>query len=212
MALAFTDGSGWVQVGYLIKILEENYRRYEQLREILSRAKSDADFLRSLHSGLDSVSGLMQGLDIDEPESFRRSRNAGDALANIQELYQRNQKSGLRGIFTQKDRDFGETLAYASQMIGVAEQFERNAQRLFAEAPKTSPKGAQRANVQSNAQILDAMAKSVKLSAAQLRLQTQALAVQNSEDRDQVEDRERVTASLLTAQKSLNTSFALAKF
>ena len=50
---------GGVEIPYLIKILSENIKRYEQLKTVIEQGKDAEQLLRVLNEGIDNASGLL---------------------------------------------------------------------------------------------------------------------------------------------------------
>src|SRR3990167_6879300 len=58
----FSDGSGWANYAYLVKIYQENLRRFIQLKEMIQQARDHDQYIRALNYGLDNAMGLAQVL------------------------------------------------------------------------------------------------------------------------------------------------------
>ena len=63
-------GAGWAQLPYLIKILEENIRRYQQLRSVIKDARQHRRWLKDIHQGLENASALLESLPVKQMRSL----------------------------------------------------------------------------------------------------------------------------------------------
>ena len=76
-AHAFTG----LEIPYLIEILSENVKRYEQLKQVIKQGEDSESLLRLLNEGIDNASGLLQSLPVESNgvlkglEEFKYSMN-----------------------------------------------------------------------------------------------------------------------------------------
>ena len=78
---------GGVEVPYLIKILSENIKQYEQLREVVEQGKNSENLLRILNEGIDNASGLLQTLPIKDEKILSGLAKFQDAREKVKQIY-----------------------------------------------------------------------------------------------------------------------------
>lgn len=80
-------GAGWAQIPYLIKILEENYKRYKQLQIMIKSAQNQEEFLKSLSSGLDNSIGILESLPVKDEGLLNDLKNFKKSYDSVLDLY-----------------------------------------------------------------------------------------------------------------------------
>ncbi len=211
-SLAFTDGSGWVQVTYLIKILEENIRRYYQLKMMIDLAQDQRDYLRLINSGVDNSMGLLDSLPVKDEKILSDIKNFKEAIDKISTLYGAIPKSKEEAM--QKLHD--QTVAESLRMVNTFKEFsttqEENSIRIGIDSRNASPKGAMRMQAETSAQILRSLSQLIRLNTQMLKLQSEQFGMQNKMGKDSVANFQRVNDDLGRSFKGINPEMKLVKF
>ena len=97
-------GAGWAQIPYLAKVLAENYKRYKQLKVMLQQAKQSDNYFRTVHQGLESVTGLMDSLPISDQGVLRDLKSFDDSLQRIAKIYGRVPRSPEAALHSLHDQ------------------------------------------------------------------------------------------------------------
>ncbi len=192
----FTDGSGWAAVGYLVKILEENYRRYLQLKHMMDTASGHYDYIRALNKGLENSIGLLESLPVKDDEVLGRLKSFRQAVGHIENLYGKIPKSPEEALHRLHDESVAESLRMANAFKDFSESQEKNSQKMSVQARRASPKGAARMQVQSNAEILRSLSQLIRLNTQMLKLQSEQLAITNKAAKDNVSRYQKVSTDL----------------
>ena len=80
-------GAGWAQFPYLVNILAENYKRYQQLQGMMSQARQSEAYFRNIHKGLESITGLVSSLPVGNHGVFGNIRNFNQSLRAVSRFY-----------------------------------------------------------------------------------------------------------------------------
>lgn len=195
-AMALFDGSGWAAVGYLIKIVEENYRRYIQLRQMIDTASGHYDYIRALNRGLDNSIGLLEASPIRDEKILTNIRNFRDALSRVEILYGKVPKSPDEALHMLHDQSVAESVRMANSFITFSETQERNSIVIAAQARAASPKGAVRMQAETSAEILRTLSQLIRLNTQMLKLQSEQIAMANKSNKDQVVGFQKVNNDL----------------
>tara|TARA_B110001454_G_scaffold174174_1_gene165621 strand:- start:9949 stop:10677 length:729 start_codon:yes stop_codon:yes gene_type:complete len=209
---AFTDGSGWTQVSYLIKILEENIRRYYQLKTMIELAKDQRDYLRLVNSGLDNSLGLIETLPIKDEKVLSEIRNFKKAVEKISEIYGAVPKSKEEFMQRLHDQTISESLRMINDFKEYSVKQEENSIRVAIDSRAASPKGAMRIQAETSAQILRSLSQLIRLNTQMLKLQSEQFGMQNKMGKDSVTNFQRVNQDLGKSFKELNPQMSLIKF
>lgn len=211
-APAFTDGSGWVMVSYLVKILEENYRRYVQLKQMIDAAHDQSEFLRALNSGLDNSIGLLEGLPIKDEKILAELKEFKAAVGKVEALYGRVPKSPEQALQLLHDQTVAESLRMATSFTDYSEMQERNSKAIAAQARQASPKGAARMQAETSAEILRSLSQVIRLNTQMLKMQSEQLALSNKASKESVANFQKVSSDLGSGFSKFKPDMKLHRF
>ena len=184
MTKAYSFGGDFAQIPYLIEILSENVKRYEQLRQVVKQGEDSQELLRVLNEGIDNATGLLQSLPIQDQKILQRLRRFQNARDEIKRIYGAIPKGSDEELFRLHDKSVSRAFEMVDISSGYAKIQEQNAQKVFRQAKRASPKGAQRMTAQMSAQILHALNQLIRINAQILQLQSEQLALNTKEGKD----------------------------
>lgn len=142
-AKAWTDGSGWANYGYLVKIFMENVKRYQQLRYMMSQAKDSQNFMRNINSGINNAVGLLEVIPIKDEKILADLKNFKLALNKINQLYGMTPKSDDELMHKLHDETIAESFKLANDLTLYAQKQEKNAVRIHRQSMAASQKERQ---------------------------------------------------------------------
>ena len=190
-------GAGWAQIPYLVQIVQENIKRFKQLRDI-------QNFKKLIHEGVIDLHGLLELVPIDE-ETADYLRQIEKTRKQIEEIYGEIPKSPDFLLHKENDRVIAESITLQNSLAAYTKTQEHNANRLTRQARGLSPKGAAQATVISNAQILHALNQLIKVNGQLLKLQGQKLAIENRNQKNDVKNFLKDTQGLKKWPKLVNS-------
>ena len=161
-------GAGWANAVYLAKILEENYRRYQQLKMMIDQAKNQGEYLRLLNQGLENSIGLPVKDEriLDDLGSFQ------NALSTIEKIYGQIPKSAESATQILHDQTVAESLKMVNASKEYSKLQEENALKISIQTRQASPKGAARMTAETSAQILHTLNQILRINGQILKLQS----------------------------------------
>ena len=86
-------GAGYSQLPYIIKILTENIKRYQQLKMMINNAKDHKNYLKLINSGLENSIGLLQTLPVKDEELLAELKTFKQSYNSILKFYGQIPKS-----------------------------------------------------------------------------------------------------------------------
>lgn len=211
-SFGFFDGSGWAQVTYLIKILEENYRRFYQLKQIIDLSRNQNDFLRQLNAGLDNSIGILDSMPIKDERVLAELRNFRQSVAKVTALYGAIPQSPEQALQLLHDQSVAESLKMANEFKDYSEVQERNSRIIASQARQASPKGAARIQAETSAEILQSLSQLIRLNTQMLKLQSEQLALNNKSSKEGVANFQRVNRDLGTGFSRFKPQMNLVRF
>lgn len=211
-APAFTDGSGWVAVSYLIKLVAESLRHYQQLQMMIQYSKDAQSYAREINSGLDASIRLMESLPIKDEKILGQLRTFQRSLQEIEKIYGAIPKSPDEPFQQVNDMAVAESLKMVSNATDYAEKQEVNSARLETRSWDMSPKGAMRMQAQVSSQILLTLNQILRMNAQLLKMQSADLAAKNREEKQDVMKFQRFSKEVAITSKAFTGDLSLPKF
>lgn len=211
-AFAWTDGSGWANYAYLVKIYQENLRRYIQLQQMIQQARSHENLIRTINSGLDNAMGVMQVLPLKDDQILSQLQQFQNALKKVEELYGMTPKSSDEALHKLHDQTIAESLKLNNVLQEYSLQQEQNATAVFIQSTQASPKGAERMNAQMSAQILHSINQLIKVNGQMLKMQSESLAFANKQDKDGAAGFNKTTNDIRGSMMKFKPNYSLPKF
>ena len=205
-------GAGWAQIPYLAKVLAENYKRYKQLKVMLQQAKQSDNYFRTVHQGLESVTGLMDSLPISDQGVLRDLKSFDDSLQRIAKIYGRVPRSPEAALHSLHDQTAAESLQMVNSFKDYSKAQEDNSKTLKLQSQAASPKGAARATAVSNAMILESINQLIRLQSQSLKMQSEQLAMLNRQDKHNIAAYQEVDKGLGNAFKNFKQQDKLVQF
>ena len=205
-------GAGWAQIPYLAKVLAENYKRYKQLKIMLEQAKQSDNYFRTVHQGLENVTGLMDSLPISDQGVLKDLRTFNGSLNKISKIYGRVPRSPEALLHTLHDETAAESLQMVNSFKSYSKTQEKNSQTLKTQSQTASPKGAARATAVSNAMILESVNQLIRLQSQSLKMQSEQLAMLNKQDKNSIVAYQKVDKDISNAFKSIKRQENLVRF
>ena len=175
---------GGVEIPYLIEILSENIKRYEQLKTVIEQGKDAEQLLRVLNEGIDNASGLLSSLPIKDEGVLSQLGEFKQAMDKVREIYGAIPKGNESALFRLHDETVSEGFKMINESREYARAQEKNAKKVFIQAASASPRGAQRMTAQMSAQILHALNQLLRVNSQILKLQSERLAHETKGGKD----------------------------
>ncbi len=211
-SFAFTDGSGWVIVSYLVKLLEESVRRYQQLHDIIEKSREAQDYMREINRGRDDLSRLLSTLPIKDENILGQLKTFQKSLDEVAKIYGAIPKSADETIQKTNDLAVAESLKMATNANEYAEKQELNAAMIETRSWDMSPKGAMRMQAQVSSQILLTLNQILKMNSQLLKMQSAQFATQNRDEKQGVLSFQKFSHEVASTSKSFSGDLTLPKF
>lgn len=205
-------GAGWAQIPYLVKILAENYKRYQQLRSMMDQARHSDNYFRTIHQGLENITGLMQSLPIKDHGVLQELRDFNRSMKAVANIYGQIPKSPEEALHKLHDQTVAESLRMVNSFKDFSKSQETNSDSLRVQGQSASPKGAARATAVSNALILKSVNQLIRLQSQSLKMQSEEFALKNRNDKHSVSSYQRVNKGLGKAFKNFKREPGFIRF
>ena len=212
-AFAWGDGgAGWANYAYLIKIYQENLKRYVQLQQMIQQARSHDQYIRALNAGLNNAIGISTVLPLKDDQILNQLRQFQDALRKVEEIYGIIPKGSDSELHKLHDMTIAESLKLANVLQDYSLLQEQNANAVFIQSNQASPKGAERMNAQMSAQILHSINQLIKVNGQMLKMQSESLAFANKQDKDSAAGFNKTTNDFKGSMMKFKPSYSFPRF
>ena len=211
-AFSWSDGSGWANYAYLIKIYQENLKRFIQMKEMIEQARSHDQYIRALNEGLNNAMGVAQVLPLKDDQILAQLRQFQDALRKVEEIYGIVPKGSDSELHKLHDMTIAESLKLANTLQDYSLQQEQNATQVFYQSTQASPKGAERMNAQMSAQILHSVNQLIKVNGQMLKMQSESMAFTNKQDKDSTAGFNKTTNDFKGSMMKFKPNYSFPRF
>ncbi|MBK24506.1 MAG: hypothetical protein CME70_10980 [Halobacteriovorax sp.] len=205
-------GAGWAQIPYLVKILAENIKRYQQLKSMVDTARNRDQYIRLINSGLENSLGLLNSLPIIDERILSEIHNFQKAFNTVTKVYGAIPKSDEAALHMLHDQSVAESIKMASNIKKYAQKQEENANRVSIQSRRASPKGAARMTAETNSKILHTLNQLLRINGQILKLQGENLAMNNKAGKDSVGHFNKINSDIKSNLKNFDGSMKLLKF
>lgn len=205
-------GAGWANYVYLVKIYQENLRRFTQLKDMINQARSHEQFVRALNEGLNNAIELAQVLPLKDEKILMELRKYQDALRKVEEIYGIIPKGADFKLHKLHDTTIAESIKLANLLQEYASLQEKNATTVFYQSTQASPKGAERMNAQMSAQILHSINQLIKVNGQMLKMQSETFAFENKQDKEGVAGFNKTTKDFEGSMMKFKPNYSLPRF
>jgi hypothetical protein len=205
-------GAGFKNMVILGKILTENIRRYQQLRAMINQAKNHKQYLKVINSGIVNSIGLLSSLPVKDEKILAELKSFKKSFDTIQDVYGAIPKSKDALLHTLHDQTVAESLRMITSFKDFTKKQNENSTILAIQSRNASPKGAARMQVEASSNILKSLNQLITLNGQMLKMQSEALAMNNKGDKDNVARFKQVNNGFRNGFKDFKLKMKLAKY
>lgn len=200
-------------VAVLVQILANAVQQLAQLENLLHNGQDSLQLMRDINRGINDSMQMVKTIYPNlDPGVYRDWTSANDALQKLQQIYGIIGNSPNRQIFQDTDQGVAEAVALNNSVYQYTQQIDELGEAIKASSHDVSPGGAQKLTAQTLGVMLHVMNQSLRTQATGLKLQAQALVVQNKKEKDGTSQYLQNADVLTTAMKSDNSQFKAPRF
>jgi hypothetical protein len=166
---------------YLAQILMNAIQQLQQLQKILKQGQDTVDLMKDVNRGINdalaSINSLAKYTDVG---IYGNIKNLDDVILKLQNLYGVVANSPDRDIQSSTDQTIAEAITLNNAIYDYAKELDQIGENIKAYANDSSPGRATKITAQSMGVLVHVMNQQLRAQATGLKLQAQALAVQNT--------------------------------
>jgi len=206
-AYAIFGADAAIMVPYLIKLIAEAVRQYQQLKSLYETTTQYKDLLDRYHRGLEDALRLLEALPIKDENILGAIKGFREAVAKIEDVYGKIPNSPETKMLKLHDDTVAESVKLLTALKEYADKQEKNANAAMLYARDASPKGAARVTVETNAAILHTLNQLLRVNGQMLKTLSESLAFANKGGKDSVLHYNQVNRDMGKSLKDFNADF-----
>ena len=197
----------------LLQILSNAITQLHNLMTIVQQGKDTLSLTKEINSGLNDTLSVIQTLKSRPDLNLYRDWQDVDAsLRKIEALYGKIPKSNLSEIQSTSDHAAAEGITASASLNKAAASYDTAGLNIQQRAAQSSPKGAARLTAQGIGVMVQVMNESLRAQASALKLQAEAIAVDNSKEKSETKQLQSAAESLSKSFKSHKSNFKTPEF
>lgn len=217
LSLTFVEearGDIWgADVAVLAQILEQTIMQLAELKNILNSGKDTLGLLEDVNRGINDSLRLASTLGIRiDPGIYRDLRQVDQALRSVEEIYGHAVDSPAATVQRNTDQTIAEAISFNNELNEYARQLDQVGEEIKSYSHATSPGGAAKLTAESLGVLIHVMDQQMRATGQGLKLQAQAMAVENKKEKDHTEQYLKEGQALKERMTTANPTFQVPRF
>jgi len=198
----------------LIKILANNISQLYKLYSIVRNTQQNLYLMREMYSGMHHAIHHMNEIGPEHftPLVYGHWKNGKRALSELQQIYGFAAPSKNSRIERDTDKTIAGGVALANQVAEASSVAKRIGKKISRRSNSSSPKGAARLTAQGVGALVETSGQSLRTQGEGVKLQAQALAIQNRKDKEETKHRLKSAKTLQKELKKRRKNFRTPRF
>ncbi len=197
----------------LSQILANAVQQLAQLRSLLDNGRDNLSLIRDLNRGINDSLNLIRTISPNtDPGLYRDWEKVSDALTKIENLYGIAIDSKDSRVQKDADQSVAEAVALNNSIYKYTKTIDEIGELIKAQSHAVSPGGAAKLTAQSLGVMLTLQNEMLRTQGTGLKLQAQALALQNRKDKAQTRQMVAGADNINSALNNVQPQFKLPRF
>lgn len=200
-------------VAVLTQILAQAIKQLYELQQIVQSGRDSLNLLRDINRGINDSLRLVDSLGpYIDPGLYKELKKIEQLVKHLQGAYGVVVDSPDRVPQEDTDRVVAEAISVNNTLYEYAKELDKVGERIKLYSHEVSPGGAQKLTAQSLGVMVHVMNQQLRATATGLKIQAQALAIQNKKEKQSTEAFMGQAASLKTRMKKQEVKFEFPRF
>ena len=197
----------------LLEILANSLQQLVQLKAMLQNSGDTLDLLQDINRGINDSLHMAEtlGLRID-PGIYRDLKTVDQATQSLEKIYGIVTESKLATVQRNTDQTVAEAITFNNDLNDYASRIDKIGEDIKKFSYRVSPGGAAKLTAESLGVMIHVLNQQMRAQGQGLKLQAQAMVVQNKKDKDQTDQYLREGQSLKNKMMALNPEFKVMRF
>lgn len=173
-------------VAVLVQILAQSIKQLYELQQLLQNGRDTLGLMRDINRGINDSLRLVDSLGpFIDPGLYRELKKVEQLVRHLQGNYGSIVDSPDRGPQEDTDQVVAEAISLNNSLYEYAKDLDKVGENIKAYSHDVSPGGAQKLTAQSLGVMVHVMNQQLRATATGLKIQAQALAVQNKKEKQE---------------------------
>lgn len=200
-------------VAVLIQILANAVQQLAQLQNLLNNGKDSLNLMKDINRGINDSLNLIRTISPNtDPGLYKDWEKVSDALSKIENIYGIVIDSKDSKVQKDTDQSIAEAVALNNSVYKYTKMIDEIGELIKSQSHAVSPGGAAKLTAQSLGVMLNLQNEMLRTQATGLKLQAQALALQNRKDKDRTRQMVSGADNINSALSKAQPEFKLPRF
>lgn len=200
-------------VAVLVNILANAIQQLAQLRSIVGNGQDSLQLARDINKGINDSLTLMKTVSPNtDPGIYGDWQKGSQSVQAVQSIYGTVVPSKDARVQQDADLSVAQAVALNNSIYSYTDKIDEIGEQVKAASHSASPGGAQKLTAEALGVMLNVLNQSLRAQATGLKLQAQALAIQNHKDKEGSRQLVADAQSLTTAMKTDTLKFGIPRF
>lgn len=200
-------------VAVLTQILVQAIKQLYELQRIVQTGQDSLNLMRDINRGINDSLSLVESLGpYIDPGLYKELKKIEQLVKHLQGAYGVVVDSPDRVPQEDTDRVVAEAISANNALYDYAKELDQVGERIKVFSHQVSPGGAQKLTAQSLGVMVHIMNQQLRATATGLKVQAQALAIQNKKEKQSTEAFIGQADSLRTRMKKQEVKFEFPRF
>lgn len=200
-------------VAVLAEILANAVQQLAQLQQILGQSSDTLGLLREINRGINDSLAMAETLGVRiDPGLYRELRGVDQALNAVESIFGRAVDSRVATVQRNTDQNVAEAITFNNELNDYTRKLDRIGEEIKTYSHSVSPGGAAKLTAQSLGVVIHVLNQQIRATGQGLKLQAQALAVQNKQEKDKTEQYLAEGKKLKVKMQTISAGFDTPRF
>ena len=200
-------------VAVLAQILQQTILQLAELKSILQTGDDTLGLLRDINRGINDSLQMASTLGIRiDPGIYRELKQLDQAVRSIEQIYGRTVDSPVANVQRNTDQTVAEAISFNNELNEYAANLDRIGEEIKAYSHVVSPGGATKLTAESIGVLIHVMNQQMRATGQGLKLQAQAMAVENKKEKDHTAQYLKEGQALKERMANMNPNFQVPRF
>lgn len=200
-------------VAILAEILSNAVQQLAQLQQILSQGRDTLGLLRDINRGINDSLQMAQTLGVRiDPGLYRELKRVDQAVTSIESLFGRAVDSPIASVQRNTDQTVAEAITFNNELNEYTQRLDRIGEEIKTFSHAVSPGGAAKLTAESLGVMIHVLNQQIRATGQGLKLQAQALAMQNKQEKDKTAQYLKEGEKLRAKMQSVSAKFDTPRF
>jgi hypothetical protein len=200
-------------VAVLVQILANALKQLVELQKMVENGQDTLGLLRDINRGINDSLSLIDSLaPFIDPGLYKELKKVEAVARHLQSAYGIIVDSPDAKVQTDTDQVVAEGISMNNSLYDYAAQLDKIGEEIKSYSHAVSPGGAQKLTAQSLGVIVHVMNQQLRATATGLKLQAQAMAVQNRKEKTETAEYLNQVKTLEKAMEKSDVKFQFPRF